>query len=402
MSVGTRCEARLVRRGEGSRPDADGVADRVLVSVVVPVWNVEAYLLECLDSVVAQTIGLDRLEIIAVDDGSTDGSAAMLDEYAARYPQVVVVHGQRSGGPGRPRNLGLDRATGTFVFFLDADDYLGVEALARMVAMATRNETDVVLGKMVGFDGRRVPTQAFRRNRDRANVADVFSSLSVLKLFRRSVIERLALRFEEGLAAHEDGLFTVIAYLEADGISVVADYPCYFVRLGNRRGRSVDLVDYLEVIRRRIHAIETRVPSGVERDHLMRRPVVDVLRAFSPRWAKLEPGRRRQVFELGAQMAGRLHASARSLDASPGQSLRLYCLEHGLQSELEDIARCPAEVAIRDPIVERNRRYARYPHFRDGTIPDGTFEIRSRRFDRVRVAHELRRMVARLNQRRRG
>jgi poly(ribitol-phosphate) beta-N-acetylglucosaminyltransferase len=391
----------LVRRGKGSRPDADGVTDRVIVSVIVPVWNGEADLRECLDSVVAQTIGLDRLEIIAVDDGSTDGSPAVLDEYAAQYPQVVVVHGRRSGGPGRPRNLGLDRATGTFVFFLDADDYLGVEALARMVSMATRNRTDVVLGKMVGFDGRRVPTQAFRRTRDRASVADVFSSLSVLKLFRRSLIERLKLRFEEGLAAHEDGLFTVIAYLEADGISVVADYPCYYVRLGNHRGRSVDLVAYLEVIGRRIVAIEARVPSGVERDHLMRRPVVDVLRAFSPRWVRLEPDRRRQVFELGAQMVRRWQASARSLDASPGQALRLYCLEHGLPSELEDIARCPARVAMHDPIVERNRRYARYPHFRDGTIPDGTFEIRSRRFDRARVAHELRRIVARLRRGRR-
>jgi poly(ribitol-phosphate) beta-N-acetylglucosaminyltransferase len=125
------------------------------VSVIVPVWNVEPYLVQCLDSVVGQTLGLERIELVAIDDGSTDGSGRILDEYAARFPQVVVIHEPNSGGPGRPRNLGIDRATGTYVFFLDADDYLGTEALERLVAMAERNESDIVLGKLVGVEGRR-------------------------------------------------------------------------------------------------------------------------------------------------------------------------------------------------------------------------------------------------------
>ncbi len=392
----------MVDPSHASGPDAPGgVVAPPIVSVIVPVWNVEPYLRQCLDSVVGQTIGLERLEIIAVDHGSTDGSADVLDSYAARDGRVVVVRAAHEGGPGRPRNLGLERATGTYIFFLDADDYLGAEALARMVGMAERNHTDVVLGKMVGFDGRLVPTQAFRRTRDRAAPEDVFSTLAVLKLFRRSLIERLGLRFDESLVAHEDGLFTTIAYLEADGISVVADYACYYVRRGNARGRFVDPLDFLNAIGRRIEAVEVRVPPGAQRYLLMRRHIVDVLRAFSPRWTKLEPERRRQVFELGALFVQRWQASARSIDASPAQALSLYCLEHGLQSELEDIVDTPAEAAMLDPIVDRGRRYARFPHFRDGAgIPDRTFEIRREKSAMARLTHRLRRIVAAMDRRR--
>ena len=65
---------------------------------------------ECLDSVVSQSIGLDRLKVLAVDDGSTDGSGPLLDQYAEQYPQVRIFHEPNSGGPGRPRNVGLDNA----------------------------------------------------------------------------------------------------------------------------------------------------------------------------------------------------------------------------------------------------------------------------------------------------
>jgi poly(ribitol-phosphate) beta-N-acetylglucosaminyltransferase len=227
------------------RPDSQPV-----VSVIIPVWNVEPYLRQCLDSVLNQSIGLERLEVIAVDDGSSDGSGALLDEYSGRYRQLKVIHELNSGGSGRPRNVGLDHSSGRYVFFLDADDYLGHEALERLVAMAERNSSDVVLGKMVGVDGRPVPTRACRKNRDRADLKRVYSTLGVLKLFRRSLIERLGLRFAEGLPGGEDGPFTVKAYLEASCISVVADYDCYYCRLrsgsqSKNSNRTDDIGEYL-------------------------------------------------------------------------------------------------------------------------------------------------------------
>src|SRR5437763_445605 len=99
------------------------------VSVIIPVYNAMPYLLTCLSSVLEQTIGRDELEVLAVDDGSTDDSVGQLRLLAAGWPGLRVFRQSHSGGPSRPRNLGLARANGRYVFFLDADDYLAPQAL---------------------------------------------------------------------------------------------------------------------------------------------------------------------------------------------------------------------------------------------------------------------------------
>ena len=107
------------------------------VSVIVAVYNTMPYLTECLRSLVTQSIGLDRMEIIAVNDGSTDDSPRELERFAKRYPSVMkVLHQANSGGPATPSNRGLEVARGRYVFFIGSDDYLGHEALERLVAGA--------------------------------------------------------------------------------------------------------------------------------------------------------------------------------------------------------------------------------------------------------------------------
>ncbi|URN07420.1 glycosyltransferase [Actinomadura madurae] len=203
-----------------------------LVSVIVPVFDCRDTVGGALESVLAQTLPAEQVEVIAVDDGSTDGGGELLDGLARAHDRLTVVHQPNSGGAGAPRNRGLELASGTFVFFLDADDRLGPEALERMTAMAERNGTDIVLGKQVGTGGRRVP-KVFDRTIERTHVldpdCDLFPrmSMAALQLFRRSLVERAGLRFTEGLLSHEDQLFTAGAYLNAGGVSVLADYDCY-------------------------------------------------------------------------------------------------------------------------------------------------------------------------------
>ncbi len=367
-----------------------------VVSVLIPVWNVEPYLPECLDSVVRQTIGLDSIEIIAVDDGSTDRSADILDEYAARIPQLRVIHEPNSGGPGRPRNVALDRAAGPYVFFLDADDYLGSEALQRLVATAERNGSDIVLGKMVGVGGRHVPTRAFQRSLDRADIEQVYATGSVLKLFRRALLERLRLRFQEGLSSNEDGAFTAQAYFEAGVISVVADYDCYFARLRpgsqtKRHEQKGDPVDYLHRIdSQRMHLVARYRKPGIARDMLMVKHIIEILRPFRPRWLAREPEDRRRVFDAAAAILRRWNTKRIALALAPWDAIRAHCLEHALELELEDIVACPARAAFGDPIVEGRRIFARYPHFRDAAaIPDRCFDITRR----VRLQRRLARAV---------
>ncbi len=377
-------EAHLARVADSSgRPDPQPVPPFPVVSVIIPVWNVEPYLRQCLNSVVDQTIGLARLQIIAVNDGSTDSSGELLDEYASRIPQLTVISEPNSGGPGRPRNVGLDHSTGKFVFFLDADDYLGREALERLVAMADRNDSDVVLAKMVGVDGRRVPTKAFRRNLDRADLKQVYSTLAVLKLFRRSLIERLGLRFAEVVAGGEDGAFTERIYLEANVISVVADYDCYYYRqrVGSQTLRistGSDLVDYLARRSDRIELLMSRRRPSAERDQLMTRHIWDLVRAFNRHWLALEPTERRRVFDTAVPLLNRWNTAGIQAQLSPPLALRAHCLQHGLRSELEDIVACSSRTAYGNPIVDGARVFAGFPHFRDESgIPDSCYEITS-------------------------
>ena len=112
------------------------------VSVIIPVYNVEKYLRECLDSVVNQT--LRDIEIICVDDGSTDGSFQLLGKWAARDSRIRVIR-QEHAGVAIARNRGMDLAKGKYVWFVDPDDALVPGSLTLLVEMSEANETDVTL-----------------------------------------------------------------------------------------------------------------------------------------------------------------------------------------------------------------------------------------------------------------
>lgn len=208
--------------GRSAQPD---------VTVIVAVYNTMPYLTTCLESLLAQTLGTARMQIVTVDDGSTDGSGAVLDAFAAEHPGLVdVVHQANSGGPAAPSNRGLELARGRFVFFLGADDHLGPEALERLVAAADTHGTDVVAGRMVGLNGRWVPKAAFERQRHDATLGNsaLAWALSNTKLFRRSLIERLALRYDEDLPVLSDQPFTLAALFAAGRASVLNDYDYYY------------------------------------------------------------------------------------------------------------------------------------------------------------------------------
>lgn len=112
-----------------------------LVSVIVPVYNVESYLRRCLDSVLQQT--LKDIEVVIVDDGSPDGSPTICDAYAELDARVKVIH-KANAGLGYARNTGIEHASGRYFCFLDSDDYLEQNALQRLYELAERNDLDVV------------------------------------------------------------------------------------------------------------------------------------------------------------------------------------------------------------------------------------------------------------------
>ena len=120
-------------------------------SIIIPVYNVAPYLRECLDSVLAQTF--TDWEAICVDDGCTDGSGAILDEYAAKDPRFRVIH-QPNAGVSAARNKALDAVKGKWLTFLDADDLVAENTLAKMINVANSANADLVIGGVLRFGGK--------------------------------------------------------------------------------------------------------------------------------------------------------------------------------------------------------------------------------------------------------
>ncbi|MFD6172403.1 glycosyltransferase family 2 protein [Streptomyces coeruleorubidus] len=369
-------------------------ADPPRVSVIIPAYNSMPELTRCVTSAMEQTLGLDKIEIIAVDDGSTDGTGPELDRLARTCPALRVVHQPNSGGAGAPRNTGLDIARGDYVFFLDSDDYLGPDALRRMVAMADENGTDVVLGKMVSVGGRAVPMAVFQHNQPRTDVfsSHAYRTLGCWKLFRRSLIERLHLRFPPYRNC-EDKPFTAAAYLNADGVSVVADYDCYYVRnreSGNNLTRTAaDLTHRMDGTRLCFETVTRYVEPGPRRDRVMRRHVewelCGPLRALLPRESEQE-ARERFYPEFRRWALSYVTEGVFQLIPPPDRLL-IHLLRTDRYDDLMTVARHAKEDAGRGYLVDKGRVYWCHPFFRDPAraVPDDCFDAT----DRLPVHTEL-------------
>ena len=119
------------------------------VSVIIPVYNTEKYLRECLESVISQTF--TDIEIICVNDGSTDSSLAILEEYASNDKRIKVLK-QKNKGAGSARNFGLKYATGEFLSFLDSDDFFENNFIEQMYSKAKETNADLVMCAVNGYN----------------------------------------------------------------------------------------------------------------------------------------------------------------------------------------------------------------------------------------------------------
>lgn len=178
-----------------------------MITIVTPVYNSGRYLRPCLDSILAQTYG--DWQLVLIDDGSTDGSAEICDEYGAD-PRVEVLH-VPNGGASRARNLGMDAARGEWVAFIDSDDVVSPSYLADMLA-ATTADCDMVLS---GWTKDGVVTQLTPLTTDTAGFLNLFDGgdhyinycYTWCKLCRTSVLNDNGLRFDPGVCWAEDSLF---------------------------------------------------------------------------------------------------------------------------------------------------------------------------------------------------
>lgn len=190
---------------------------RGLVSVIVPIYKVENYIEECIESILAQTYR--ELEIILVDDGSPDRCGAICDRYAQMDPRILALH-PKNGGAAAARNVGLRTATGAYITFVDSDDYLEPDAYAHMVRALEETGADVVQAgfRNVYVNGQQIHPGAAERC-DYSTIAylthfteDWTCALCWDKLFRKNVLTDVF--FEEGHLI-DDEFFTYKAIFNA-------------------------------------------------------------------------------------------------------------------------------------------------------------------------------------------
>jgi FkbM family methyltransferase len=227
-----------------------------------------------------QTLSTDRYEVVFVDDGSTDGSGAVLDEVAAEHPHLVrVLHTPNSGWAGRPRNLGTDAARHPYVFYCDADDWLPEYALEMLLERAERDRSDVVVARRMGVRGTG-PNAVFERGdycTTWQRTPAVFHTLTCQKMFRRAFLQEQGIRFPEGRVRLEDYIFMVQAYLKSERISIVGSRPSYVLERredrGNLTATKADEDDYWRSVERVIELIVELTNDGPERDVALDRVV---------------------------------------------------------------------------------------------------------------------------------
>ncbi len=226
--------------------------ERPLVSVIIPVYNAERFLPRCIDSVLGQTCR--GLEVILVDDGSDDGSAAACDHYAKIDGRVQACH-QRNSGPSSARNLGLDHARGRYVMFVDADDFIDPEMAAALVDAMQAHDAGMAVCAFAShvFAGQQELATGSLPLRSQRSSVEEFLSLATLdisdpqavcgrahfaggiwgRLYRMDVIKAGGLRFDAALTRYEDILFNVSYLTYIDSIMVLDERLYHYCVYGD-------------------------------------------------------------------------------------------------------------------------------------------------------------------------
>ena len=177
------------------------------LSIIIPVYNVEKYLAECLDSCLEQDIPHDDYEIICVNDGSTDGSAEILERYAREHSNVRVIT-QPNGGISAARNTGLDAAVGEYIWFVDSDDFIRKNCLAYLRRAVTETTADKHQFGYCGVND--VPAALSQAEADRDTLSPGTLMNGVVAwdaLYRHAFLRQHGLRFQTELRYSEDGFF---------------------------------------------------------------------------------------------------------------------------------------------------------------------------------------------------
>jgi hypothetical protein len=205
-----------------------------MISLIIPIYNVEKFLDRSLKSVEDQTIDKNEFEVILVNDGSTDGSKEIIAKYMKRNPNFKYLE-KKNGGLSDARNYGLDHAKGEYVAFLDSDDYVEPETYQLLYNKAKEGDYDLVECDFAWeYEDEGWVKADFRKAYGYSDKHDMLKNIRVVawnKLIKKSLIDKLNLRFSYGLRYEDiDFTYKLVPYLEADKVEYVDRVLIHYVQ----------------------------------------------------------------------------------------------------------------------------------------------------------------------------
>ncbi len=212
------------------------------ISIIIPIYNTKNFLVQCLDSVCAQT--LKDIEIICIDDCSTDGSAKILDSYAASDYRVKVIHFSKNMGAGAARNAGLSQAKGEYIGFVDSDDFLDLNFYEELYSTAATHNADIAKGniKIVNIDNMNISeNEIFDLNSNIQKHKAYFYWSFTTGLYSRKIINDYKINFLEGAKNFEDPYFSIKIAAHANKVAICNLVTYYYVNRPHSNSKDMNV-----------------------------------------------------------------------------------------------------------------------------------------------------------------
>lgn len=259
----------------------------MLLSVIVPVYNIEKYLEKCVESLVRHQFKENDVEyeILLINDGSTDKSGDICDNLSEKY-EIVNVYHKENGGLSDARNFGLGKSRGEFISFVDSDDFLEEYSYERLITVALKEEAEIVVGNPIKYyeDGRQ---EFISRKRGKEFIKDSGTNFltesmqsgtmlmtAQLNIYRRKLIEDSGIYFKKGML-HEDELWTPQIFLKASKVCYI-DFDFYYhlhregsiTQSKDKTKNAIDLLKICEILDKVYDEIKDSKTKSILKDYL--------------------------------------------------------------------------------------------------------------------------------------
>lgn len=203
------------------------------ITIIIPIYNGEKFIRKGLDSIACQTIGRENLEVLMIDDKSTDRSRDIISDYENRYPGIFfgIFLEENTGHSSIPRNIGLDRATGAYIMFMDQDDWFKEDACERLMAGIRLNDAEIALAwyeTKYARENRTIEGHRYlERFEEDARIIEGIGPDIWSNIYKKDLIDRKRIRFP-GYALAEDLYFVMACCFEARGIEIIPDIVYHY------------------------------------------------------------------------------------------------------------------------------------------------------------------------------